>query len=174
MLLHSLLRPLGGNEYVGLHQLIWRLPNLLCHRTLATTLRHILGGLNTSLPTLLHRDLHRPPHRCWIFPPRLPRRFISRRIWPLYDFSFHILLAAISCTGRMLWTWEWVFVLPEFKFVEYVLFKEAESGDWHLCGGEWDWRDGFSSYGTAIAPPRGFRMDDEVAGVHTVGLFDCL
>ena len=63
-------------------------------------------------------------------------------------------------------------ILPELESAQYVLQQEEESGDWDCGGGKRDGRYGVSGYGAAIVAPRRVRVDDEVVGIYSAGVFD--
>lgn len=90
-------------EYLGFHQFVRRLPNILRDRPQPSTKRYILGWIDAGFPSLLHRNIHRQIDRCWIFPSRIPGWFLSRRLRSIHDLSVHELLAAVPGPRSMLW-----------------------------------------------------------------------
>jgi hypothetical protein len=160
----------SSNEHLGLRQLFRRLPNLLCDFSARSSLHNLLDWHRTNFPPLLHRHLHRPSHRRWVFPSRLLDRIDPWRVGLVHGEFVDNVLAAIPCARGVLWTGEWMSFLPGVESVEYVFFEEERVGDWACRDRVSDRRNDLLGHGAAVASKGWVSVDDEKFGVYSVGV----
>lgn len=112
-------------QLVGLHLHLRRLPGPLRRYLEAVSLGCVLGRLDPSIPSLLHRCLLWSCHRCRLLSPLRDRRIDMHHRRTVHDVAGEHVLAGVPRTRIVLGPRKWPYFVPVAVAVGNVLRQEA-------------------------------------------------